>query len=323
MPEPDADVTSVVRQRKVARSAYGTYFIGTFTRSERRVYGRHVQCASGAVKEGADHGWSTVSGVVAIGYTDPQIGSLDVSDVALSGPFPPGDLAHVGGRGYLVTKRVLDVVLSGALLMLVSPVLLLVAVAIKLDDPGPAVFAQERVRGRRVRKDGASTWVLQPFTIYKFRTMRTDADPSVHRDYMKAYLAGDEERLSALRPGRREGDSYRPADDPRVTRVGAILRRLSLDELPQLWNVLRGDMSLVGPRPPLPYEVEMYQGHYLQRLASRPGITGWAQVRGRTTIGMEQTVRLDLEYIARQSIWLDLKILLLTIPVVLMQRGAD
>jgi lipopolysaccharide/colanic/teichoic acid biosynthesis glycosyltransferase len=307
----------------VARSAYGTYFIGTFTRREPRVYGRHVQDASDAVKEGADHGWSTVSGVVAIGSTDPQIRSLDVSDVALSSPFPPGDVAHVGRSGYQVTKRVLDVVLSGALLMLVSPMFLLIALAIKLDDPGPAVFAQERVRGRRVRKDGASTWVLKPFTIYKFRTMRTGADPSLHRNYMKAYLAGDEERLSALRPGRRLGDSYRPADDPRVTRVGAILRRLSLDELPQLWNVLRGDMSLVGPRPPLPYEVEMYQGHYLRRLAGRPGITGWAQVRGRTTIGMEQTVRLDLEYIARQSIWLDLKILLLTIPVVLTQRGAD
>jgi lipopolysaccharide/colanic/teichoic acid biosynthesis glycosyltransferase len=272
---------------------------------------------------GGDHGWSTVSGVVAIDCTDPQIRGLDVSDVALPSRFPPGDVAYVGGSGYHVAKRALDVVLSGALLMLVSPVLLLVALAIKLDDAGPAIFAQERVRGRRVRQDGAWTWILQPFTIYKFRTMRMDADPSLHRNYMKAYLTGDEERLSALRPGRREGDSYRPAHDPRVTRVGPILRRLSLDELPQLWNVLRGDMSLVGPRPPLPYEVEMYEGHYLRRLASRPGITGWAQVRGRTTIGMEQTVRLDLEYIARQSLWLDLKILLLTVPVVLMQRGAD
>jgi lipopolysaccharide/colanic/teichoic acid biosynthesis glycosyltransferase len=273
--------------------------------------------------EGADHGSSTVSSVVAIDCTDPQIRSLEVSDVALPSRFQPGDVAYVGGTGYHVAKRVLDVVLSGTLLLLLSPVLLLVALAIRLDDVGPAVFAQDRVRGRRVRKDGTWTWILEPFTIYKFRTMRMDADPSLHRNYMMAYLAGDEERLSALRPGRREGDSYRPADDPRVTRVGAILRRLSLDELPQLWNVLRGDMSLVGPRPPLPYEVEMYQGHHLRRLASRPGITGWAQVRGRTTIGMEQTVRLDLEYIARQSIWLDLKILLLTIPIVLTQRGAD
>jgi lipopolysaccharide/colanic/teichoic acid biosynthesis glycosyltransferase len=246
-----------------------------------------------------------------------------VNDVALPRGFPSGDVISVGGSGYHVAKRVIDVVLSAALLLLVSPVFVLVAVAIKLDDAGPAVFAQERVRGRRVRKDGEWTWILEPFTMFKFRTMRMDADPSLHRSYMNAYLAGDEERLSALRPGRREGDSYRPAVDPRVTRVGSIVRRLSLDELPQLWNVLRGDMSLVGPRPPLPYEVEMYQGHHLRRLASRPGITGWAQVRGRTTIGMEQTVRLDLEYIAHQSIWLDLKILLLTVPVVLMQRGAE
>jgi lipopolysaccharide/colanic/teichoic acid biosynthesis glycosyltransferase len=246
-----------------------------------------------------------------------------VSDVALLGPFPPEEIPHVGGNGYHAAKRALDIVLSAVLLVLATPLLLLIAVAIKVDDRGPAVFAQERVRGRRVRRDGAWTWVLQPFTMYKFRTMRTDADPSVHRDYMAAYVAGDEERLRALRPGRKDGDSYRPAHDPRVTRVGAFLRRLSLDELPQLWNVLRGDMSLVGPRPPLPYEVEMYQEHHLQRLASRPGLTGWAQVRGRTSIGMEHTVRLDLEYIARRSIWMDMKILLLTIPIVLMQRGAD
>jgi lipopolysaccharide/colanic/teichoic acid biosynthesis glycosyltransferase len=263
-----------------------------------------------------------VSGLGATGAVDPQIGSLSVSDAALPYPRPLGDVAYVGGSGYHVVKRVLDVALSGALLLLMGPVFLLVALAIALDDAGPAIFAQQRVRGRRVRKDGAWIWVLQPFTMYKFRTMRVDADPSLHRTYMEAYVAGDEERLSVLRPGRRDGDSYRPADDPRVTRVGAILRRLSLDELPQLWNVLRGDMSLVGPRPPLPYEVEMYQELHLRRLASRPGITGWAQVRGRTTIGMEQTVRLDLEYIARQSIWLDLKILLLTVPVVLTQRGA-
>jgi lipopolysaccharide/colanic/teichoic acid biosynthesis glycosyltransferase len=271
---------------------------------------------------------STASGELSVDAALRRNASLQpnqgphVSDAALPGRFSPGDVISVGGS-YRVAKRVIDVVLSGALLLLVSPVILVVALAIRLDDAGPAIFAQERVRGRRVRKDGAWTWVVEPFTMYKFRTMRMDADPSLHRDYMKAYLAGDEVHLSLLRPGRRDGDTYRPADDPRVTRVGGVLRRLSLDELPQLWNVLRGDMSLVGPRPPLPYEVEMYQGHHLQRLASRPGITGWAQVRGRTTIGMEQTVRLDLEYIAHQSIWLDLKILLLTIPVVLMQRGAE
>jgi lipopolysaccharide/colanic/teichoic acid biosynthesis glycosyltransferase len=246
-----------------------------------------------------------------------------VSDVALSKPLTLSGVLDAGGSAYHATKRIIDVVLAAVLLVVSSPLMLLIAIAIRLDDAGPAIFPQERVRGRRVRTAAGRTWVVQPFTMYKFRTMGADADPALHRAYMAAYVSGDEERLSALRPGRRDGESFRPANDPRVTRVGTLLRRLSLDELPQLWNVVRGEMSLVGPRPPLPYEVEMYQDHHRGRLASRPGITGWAQVRGRTTIGMEHTVRLDLEYIARRSIWLDLKILALTLPVVLTQKGAD
>jgi lipopolysaccharide/colanic/teichoic acid biosynthesis glycosyltransferase len=140
---------------------------------------------------------------------------------------------------------------------------------------------------------------------------------------MTAYLAGDEARLDALRPGRKAGESFRPANDPRVTRVGAFLRKTSLDELPQLWNVLKGEMSLVGPRPPLPYEVELYEDQHLVRLASRPGITGWAQVKGRTGIRFKDLVRLDLDYIERRSILLDLWILLITIPVVVSTKGAD
>jgi lipopolysaccharide/colanic/teichoic acid biosynthesis glycosyltransferase len=258
---------------------------------------------------------------VLLGNASSGTGNYDVTDVALSRPLPE-ELPRVEGHGYHVAKRALDIVLAGVLLVLFAPVMLLIAVAIRLDGPGPALFAHERIRGRRVQRDGRWIWLHQPFTMYKFRTMRVDADPSIHRDYMAAYVAGDQERLNALRPGRKDGESFRPAADPRVTRVGAVLRRLSLDELPQLWNVVRGDMSLVGPRPPLPYELEMYQEHYLRRLDSRPGLTGLAQVRGRTTIGMETTVDLDLEYIANRSIWLDLKILLLTIPIVLMQ-GAD
>jgi lipopolysaccharide/colanic/teichoic acid biosynthesis glycosyltransferase len=152
--------------------------------------------------------------------------------------------------------------------------------------------------------------------------MRTDADVVLHRTYMTAYLTGDELQLSMLRPGRNDGDSYRPTADPRVTRVGAVLRQLSLDELPQLWNVVLGHMSLVGPRPPLAYEFEMYEERHRRRLSSFPGITGWAQVRGRCTIRFEETVRLDLEYINRRSIWFDVKILLLTVPVVFSRKGA-
>jgi lipopolysaccharide/colanic/teichoic acid biosynthesis glycosyltransferase len=259
----------------------------------------------------------------ASGLVGGSIRSRRVSDISLAGPLPLDGILLVGGNGYHAAKRILDIVLSALLLVLATPLLLLVAVAIKLDDRGPAVFSQERVRGRRVRSPDGWTWVRQPFTMYKLRTMRSEADPALHREYMAAYVAGDEARLNALRPGRRDGESYRPSADPRLTRVGAFLRRLSLDELPQLWNVLRGEMSLVGPRPPLPYELAMYQEHHFRRLASRPGLTGWAQVRGRTSIGMEHTVRLDLEYISRRSLWLDLKILALTVPAVLKRKGAD
>jgi lipopolysaccharide/colanic/teichoic acid biosynthesis glycosyltransferase len=191
-----------------------------------------------------------------------------------------------------------------------------------VDSPGRVIFAQKRLGGRRTRKDGKWVWEVKPFTLYKFRSMHTDADVVPHRTYMTAYLMGDESELSLLRPGRVDGDSYRPSSDPRVTRVGAVLRELSLDELPQLWNVVLGHMSLVGPRPPLTYEYEMYEERHRGRLSGLPGITGWAQVRGRCTIRFEETVRLDLEYISRRSIWFDVKILLLTVPVVFSRKGA-
>jgi lipopolysaccharide/colanic/teichoic acid biosynthesis glycosyltransferase len=246
-----------------------------------------------------------------------------LADVALpsSHSLPAAEVDD--GWIYPAVKRGLDVVFAAVLLVVAAPLIALIALAIKVDSPGPVIFAHERIGARRVRDGDRWVWRLETFTMLKFRTMRAGAESALHRDYMAAYLAGDHERLKALRPGRKNGDSYRPASDPRITRVGRLLRKLSLDELPQLWNVLRGDMSLVGPRPPLPYEVEMYEPHYLARLASRPGLTGWAQVRGRTTIGMEETVRLDLEYIARRSVLFDVRILLLTIPVVLLQRGAD
>lgn len=225
--------------------------------------------------------------------------------------------------GYYITKRVVDVILASLLLALAAVLLLVIAIAIKLDSPGPIFFAQQRLGGRRIRRGGEPRWVLETFTLYKFRSMRTDADPSLHRQYMGAYVAGDEALLRSLRPDRKAGESYKPIEDQPVTRVGKVLRKLSLDELPQLWNVVKGDMTLVGPRPPVPYEVEKYQEHHFRRLASPPGITGWAQVRGRCSIAFEEMVRLDLEYIARQSIGFDLKVLLLTVPVVLSRKGAE
>jgi lipopolysaccharide/colanic/teichoic acid biosynthesis glycosyltransferase len=223
-------------------------------------------------------------------------------------------------RRYFVAKRIVDVVATSLLALLVMPLIPLIVIAIKLDSPGPVIFRQRRIRGRRV-DDGS--WVPEPFTLYKFRTMDVDADSALHREYITAYIEGDNARLAALRPGRRDGDSYRPLDDPRVTRVGAVLRRLSLDELPQMWNVVRGDMSLVGPRPSLPYEVAKYRDGDLRRLTTPQGITGLAQVEGRCALGFEDLMRLDLAYLAGRSVWLDLKVMLRTVPVVLSRKGAD
>lgn len=153
------------------------------------------------------------------------------------------------------------------------------------------------------------------FLFYKFRTMRTGADDRTHREYQKQYIAGD--------PQTNQGDDDRPVyklqRDSRVTRVGRILRRLSLDELPQLLNVLRGDMSVVGPRPPIPYEVEFYELWHRKRLEMKPGLTGLWQVSGRNRLSFEEMVKLDLFYIENWSLRLDLKIILRTLPV--MVRG--
>ena len=222
---------------------------------------------------------------------------------------------------YFAVKRSIDIVGGCILLLLASPLLVVIPVAIKLDSRGPALFRQQRIRGRQV--DGGHEWALEPFRLYKFRTMVADADPSLHRRYIEAYIAREHGTLAQLRPGRVDGDSFRPLCDPRITRVGTWLRKLSLDELPQLWNVVRGDMSLVGPRPPLPYEVAMYGERDLQRLTAPQGITGLAQVRGRCSIGFDDLIGHDLEYVGTQSIWLDLKVLALTLPVVLSRRGAD
>jgi exopolysaccharide biosynthesis polyprenyl glycosylphosphotransferase len=205
-----------------------------------------------------------------------------------------------------VTKRGFDITVSLAALLLLSPLWLVIALLIKLDSKGSVFYRQERVG-----MDG------RVFLFLKFRTMRADADDSVHRDYQRKLIAG--------RPDTNLGDDARPVyklrDDPRVTRTGRALRRLSLDEFPQLLNVLRGDMSLVGPRPPIPYEVEAYETWHRKRLDMKPGLTGLWQVSGRNRLSFDEMVRLDLFYIENWSPLLDLKILLRTLPVML--RGDD
>jgi exopolysaccharide biosynthesis polyprenyl glycosylphosphotransferase len=205
-----------------------------------------------------------------------------------------------------IVKRSSDFVIAMLALTVLSPIWLLIAVLIKLDSRGPIFYKQERVG-----MDG------RIFLFYKFRSMRAGSDDARHREFQTKYIKGE--------PDSNLGDENRPAyklrTDDRVTRLGRILRKTSLDELPQLFNVLRGDMSVVGPRPPIPYEVESYELWHRKRLDMKPGITGLWQVSGRNRLPFDEMVRMDLYYIENWSLLLDLKIILQTLPV--MWRGED
>jgi lipopolysaccharide/colanic/teichoic acid biosynthesis glycosyltransferase len=201
--------------------------------------------------------------------------------------------------------RLLDIVVSLILLVATLPLMLVIALAIRIDSPGSPLFRQRRV-GRR----------LAPFTVNKFRTMRTDAGHDVHRSYVIGLITREAERPGA------DGELFKLTADQRVTRVGRVLRKSSLDELPQLWNVLVGEMSLVGPRPSLAYEVERYPADWMLRFSVKPGITGLWQVSGRSRLTWEQMIRLDEEYVRHRSFWGNVRILLLTLPAVLFGRGA-
>jgi exopolysaccharide biosynthesis polyprenyl glycosylphosphotransferase len=198
-------------------------------------------------------------------------------------------------------KRTADMVMSGLGLLILSPSLLIIYLLIKLDSRGPALFRQERVG-----MDG------RVFTLYKFRTMRLEADDEAHRQHMSQLING---KIAAQTDG--EVLYGKVEDDKRVTRVGRVLRRYSLDELPQLFNVLKGEMSVVGPRPPIPYEVEQYSDWHRNRLDVKPGITGLWQVSGRNRLPFDKMVQLDIYYIENWSLWLDFKIILQTIPAIL------
>jgi lipopolysaccharide/colanic/teichoic acid biosynthesis glycosyltransferase len=245
-------------------------------------------------------------------------------------------LAVPPSAAYRLAKRVLDSVVSFSVLVLASPVLLLVALLIRMTSPGPVIYRQRRVgKGGRI------------FTMYKFRSMYQNADHTLHQKAYSLYVRGsggygkvDRETLAELaspaaqathadatprQPWSRLLTRLRAAitpEDPRITPIGHLIRRTSLDEFPQLFNVLIGDMSLVGPRPPIPYEVRLYTQQHLGRLAVTPGVTGMWQIYGRGRVPFDRMVEMDLHYIARRSFWLDLRLLLLTIPSVLFSRGA-
>jgi lipopolysaccharide/colanic/teichoic acid biosynthesis glycosyltransferase len=237
---------------------------------------------------------------------------------------------------YQVVKRLLDVVLCILAFPFLAPVLIACAIAIKLDSPGPVLFIQERIG-----KDG------RPFRMFKFRTMKHNLDDSFHRAFMKAFVKGQMDggrngtgkngqgsdppgafKRAFIEPhvdGKKNGaqKTYKPFQDSQVTWVGRFLRKTSLDELPQVWNVLRGEMSLVGPRPNVPWEVEEYEPWHYERLEVLPGITGLAQVKGRSSISFDEITGYDIEYIMQQSVAMDLKILWWTASAVFSGAGAE
>ena len=198
---------------------------------------------------------------------------------------------------YPIGKRALDILASGAGLLVLSPFFIILAVMIRVESHGPVLFSQTRI-GRRGRS----------FRCWKFRSMYIDAEER------KAALMADNEMAG--------GTTFKMKRDPRITRIGRFIRKASIDELPQLWNVFIGDMSLVGPRPPVPAEVVLYSARHRQRLSVKPGITCIWQVSGRSDIPFEQQVELDIEYIAKRTLWFDIKLLLATVPAVLLARGA-
>lgn len=253
------------------------------------------------------------------------------TDLAL--PLPPMPLA------YRVIKRIIDVVVSATVLVLASPILAVTALAIVATSRGPVLFRQQRVgEGGRI------------FTMYKFRSMRQDSDDSLHQLAYQQFMQGKGGNgkvtteamelagitaegheaavdCNALIPRnwmQRQLHKLRPllgAEDPRITPIGALIRVTSIDELPQLYNVLIGDMTLVGPRPPIPYEVRMYNRKHLLRLTVCPGVTGIWQVEGRNRVPFEQMVDMDIHYIMHRSLRVDLKLLLVTVPAVVASRA--
>ncbi|MGB7323925.1 MAG: sugar transferase [Rubripirellula sp.] len=194
-------------------------------------------------------------------------------------------------------KRLTDVAIASAVILILSPMFVVVALLIKFTDLGPILFVQTRIG-----QDGV------PFSCLKFRSMRVNADE------LKAKLLSESHH--------KDGRTFKMRKDPRITSIGRIIRKFSIDEMPQLWNVVRGDMSLVGPRPSCPQEVAIYHREDWQRLQVKPGLTCIWQVRGRGDIPFEQQVQMDLEYVEDRSLWLDFKLLVMTVPAVVLAKGA-
>jgi len=241
---------------------------------------------------------------IAVAYPDQLFEELitENRETPDTAPLPAEDLPEQDEPGYRL-KRGLDIVGAIAALVLLSPLMLITAIAVAVTSPGPVIFGQSRF-GKG----------YAPFVFYKFRSMRHDADDRIHREYVANLIKGNLEQInqgSAAKP------VYKMTSDPRVTSIGRFIRDTHLDELPQLFNVLKGDMSLVGPRPPIPYEVADYKTWHLRRILEiRPGITGLWQVEGHNATSFDDMVRIDLRYVRNCSLVLDLRILSRTVKIV-------
>jgi exopolysaccharide biosynthesis polyprenyl glycosylphosphotransferase len=249
---------------------------------------------------------STIS--VSFHFFPEEYGEGDTDHSANIALYPDLDRTDTSRKFALNVKRAMDIVGSAAALLLLSPLYLAIAIAIKFTSKGSVFFKQERL-GQYGK----------PFTVLKFRSMRTDCDARIHQDYVNQFIAG---HVDGATPSGKE-PVFKIQKDPRITPMGSFLRKSSLDELPQFWNVLRGDMSLVGPRPPIAYEFRAYDVWHRRRvLEIKPGITGLWQVEGRSRTRFDDMVRLDLKYARSWSLWLDLKILIQTPAAVFTGEGA-
>ncbi len=228
--------------------------------------------------------------------------------------------AITGRNGYYLVKRIGDVILAGGLLLFLSPIMFLISFLIYVYSPGSVFFIQERVGAKRIHVGGKSYWKPESFRCYKFRTMKVDVDSTIHQNYVRALIENNKKQMAEIQG--MDTPTRKLLNDPRIIRPGRLLRKLSLDELPQLWNVLRGDMSMIGPRPAIPYEVEIYKTWHMKRLEALPGITGLQQVTARCIADFDEQVKLDIEYINNQSLWLDIKIALRTPLAIISTRGA-
>jgi lipopolysaccharide/colanic/teichoic acid biosynthesis glycosyltransferase len=325
---------------------------GTYLPSEKngKVLSKILWALSLATRETDVTGWYKTNSVVGVTFTEivaedkrsivstmlervssslrNNLDSQELSQISISFHLFPEDWDHElsrrpsnpilypdlnrreeGRRVRSFMKRAIDLVGSIVGLLAFSPLFAAIAVVIKMTSKGPIFFRQERVGQYG-----------QPFVFVKFRSMHVENDTGVHKEWFKRFVSGQAERHST----NGNGDGvYKLTNDPRVTRVGRLLRRTSLDELPQFINVLKGEMSLVGPRPPIPYEVNSYQAWHRGRiLEAKPGITGLWQVNGRSRLAFDDMVRLDLRYARSWCLWLDIKILLLTPKAVLLGEGA-